>query len=80
MPQKVLKVGSSAAVTIAKSSLEELGLQIGDTVEVSLDVRHRNVTITPLRHPRRAVDPEIVRWTKSFIDRYRPALEALARK
>ena len=79
MSQKVLKVGSSAAVTISKSSLKELGLRVGDTVEVSLDARHRNVIITPLRHPRR-VDPEIIRWTKSFIDRYRPALEALAKK
>jgi len=35
MVQKVLKVGSSAAVTIPKKSLEELGLKIGDRVKIS---------------------------------------------
>ena len=80
MPQKVLKVGSSAAVTIAKSSLEQLGLRIGDSVEVSLDARRRNVIIAPVRQRRRTVDPEVVRWTKSFIGRYRPALAALSKQ
>ena len=32
MTQKVLRVGSSAAVTIPKKSLEELGLKPGDEV------------------------------------------------
>lgn len=27
-----------------------------------------------------AVDDEVMRWTKEFIERYRPALEALAKK
>ena len=45
MTQKVLKVGSSAAVTIPKKSLKELGLKIGDSVIVV--VGKKSVVIRP---------------------------------
>ncbi len=76
MTQKVLKVGTSAAVTIPKKSLEELGLKIGDRVALSIDKKERRVIIEPSV----VVDRELVTWTKQFIEKYRPALEALARK
>lgn len=76
MPQKVLKVGSSAAVTIPKRSLEELGLKPGDMVHVEVDRKHRSVVIRPTAR----VNEDVLRWTKQFIERYRPALEALAKK
>ena len=43
MTQKVLKVGSSAAVTIPKKSLEELGWKIGDKVSVQVDIKKRQI-------------------------------------
>lgn len=76
MTQKVLKVGSSAAVTIPKKSLEELGLKLGDPVSVEIDKKRRAFIIEPAAK----VDDELVRWTKRFIETYRPALEALAKK
>ncbi len=76
MTQKVLKVGSSAAVTIPKKSLEELGLKIGDRIAVEIDKKSKTVIIKPFVE----VDRELIDWTKKFIDRYRPALEALAKK
>jgi putative addiction module antidote len=76
MTQKVLKVGSSAAVTIPKKALEELGLKIGDRVNVDTDKKRKTVLIEPLAK----VDKEIVDWTQKFIKKYRPALEALAKK
>lgn len=79
MTQKVLKVGSSAAVTIPKKSLEELGLRIGDKIIVEIDKKHRVVSIKPINKAKIA-DQEILNWTKKFIERYRPALEALAKK
>ena len=48
MTQKVLKVGSSAAVTIPKKSLEELGLKVGDRVAVEIDKKSKAVIIKPL--------------------------------
>lgn len=76
MTQKVLKVGSSAAVTIPKSSLVELGLKPGDSVIVEIDKKRKAVIIEPAVK----VDKELADWTKKFIERYRPALEALAKK
>jgi putative addiction module antidote len=75
MTQKVLKVGSSAAVTIPKKSLEELQLKIGDKVSVEIDKEQKLVVIRPAVK----VNKEVLDWTKRFIDRYRPALEALAK-
>jgi len=76
MTQKLLRVGSSAAVTIPKKSLKELGLKIGDEVRVQVSLKERAVTIRPAHR----VEKEVLDWTDSFIKRYRPALEALADK
>lgn len=77
MTQKVLKVGSSAAVTIPKASLEELGLRIGDKVTVEVDTEKKIVSVKPIAG---SVNKELLDWTKKFIARYRTALEELARK
>ena len=76
MTQKVLKVGSSAAVTIPKKSLEELGLKIGDQVVVEIDKDSGAVVVKPFVK----VDKELLDWTKKFTHKYRKALEALARQ
>lgn len=77
MTQKVLKVGSSAAVTIPKKSLEELGLKIGDRVSVHIDSKNQVVLIEPSA---KKIDKKLLAWTEKFIEQYRPALEALAKK
>ena len=76
MTQKLLRVGTSAAVTIPKGSLRELGLKIGDGVNVEIDKKRKMVTIQPAL----SVDKEVLDWTIKFIKRYRPALNALAKK
>ena len=77
MTQKILKVGSSAAVTIPKKSLEELEFKIGDRVNVDVDRKNRAFIV---RARDVKADRELVNWTNDFIEKYRPALEALARK
>lgn len=76
MIQKILRVGTSAAVTIPKRSLEELGLEVGDAINVVTNKVQRKVTIEPAVH----VDLELVSWAKRFVKQYRSTLEALARK
>ena len=78
MTQKVLKIGTSAAVTIPKKSLAELGLKIGDEFSVRIDSAGKSVIISSIKHNK--VDRETLQWTQNFINRYRPALEALAKK
>lgn len=36
MTQKIIKIGSSAGITIPKGQLEELGLTVGDEVTVAI--------------------------------------------
>lgn len=76
MTQKVLKVGSSAAVTIPKRSLRELGLKIGDEVRVEVDRQSGTVHIAPAFK----VNEKLLEWTDSFIKKYRSALIELADK
>ena len=77
MIQKVLRVGSSAAVTIPKKSLKELGLKIGDSVSLSIDATKQKMT---LQRSTEIVDKETIAWARKFVEKYRPALEALADK
>lgn len=76
MTQKVIKVGDSVAVIIPKRSLNDLGIRPGDRVNVEVDKKQRRVSFSPAIAE---VDKELLSWTKKFIERYRPALEALAK-
>lgn len=79
MTQKVLQIGSSAGVTISKDTLKTLGLKIGDQVVVSVDEQAQLINITSAKKSKQQLE-SVVRWTDQFIRRYRPALEALAKK
>lgn len=79
MTQKVLKVGSSAAVTIPKKSLVELGIKIGDRVNFEINKRKRTFTFK-FTESFSKEDIKIARLTLDFINRYKRDLKALARK
>lgn len=79
MQQKVLKVGTSAAVIIPKKSLQELGLKIGDEVGIDIDRKSQSVTIRAMGI-RSKRDQRIAEHTLYFIDKYRKDLEVLAKK
>jgi antitoxin component of MazEF toxin-antitoxin module len=80
MTQKVLKVGSSAAVTISKEALKSLGVRVGDTVMVSLDGDRKVLSVSPTKKSTSRQDERIAKLTLGFIDRYRADLVALANK
>lgn len=79
MTQKVLRVGSSAAVTIPKDILQELGVRIGDSIALHFNKAKKAVMIE-LPEKNTQEDQKIARLTLNFIKRYRKDLEALARK
>ena len=64
------------AVTIPKRTALDLGIKAGDKITVDTDIKRRTVSIRPLFH----INKELIDWTESFIKKYRPALEALAKK
>ncbi|MEX2014084.1 MAG: AbrB/MazE/SpoVT family DNA-binding domain-containing protein [Parcubacteria group bacterium] len=77
MTQKVIKVGDSVALTIPKESVKDLGINPGDRVNVEVDKENRRLTYNLSV---KGIDKEFIDWTRKFIERYRPALEALANK
>lgn len=78
MTQKVLRVGSSAAVTIPKKSLAELGLKVGDTVRVAVNPEKKTVVISPQNHISKD-EERVADLTLRFIKRYRSDIDALAK-
>ncbi len=77
MTQKIIKVGTSSAVVLPKVELNRLGLKSGDLLSVNFNPRRKIFEVKPLvQEPNR----ETLDWTRKFIKRYRPALEALAKK
>ena len=75
--QKAIKVGSSIAVVIPRRSLKALGIRHGTPLALDIDEKHRRFLVS---HPAPMIDSELLDWTSRFIKRYRPALEALAKK
>ncbi len=79
MTQKVLKVGSSAGITIPNGSLKELGIKIGDRVKLRIDKNRRTVFIQPVDKISKRQE-RIAKLTLDFIEKYRSDLESLARR
>ena len=79
MIQKVLKVGTSAAVTIPKKSLKEFGINIGDNIKIDFDKKNQAISIKPI-NVMSEKDTKIAKLGLNFINRYRKDLEALAQK
>jgi len=77
MAQKVLKVGSSVAVTIPKDLREELGLKPGDSVNVRAD--KGGVRITPVAKISKE-DIRVAKIAMNLVKRYKSDLIELADK
>ena len=78
MVNKVLKVGDSAAVTIPRRVLKEMGIGVGDKVTVTFHPKKNELVIQPLPAAGQVVSDRVARLTAQFMDRYRKALEQLA--
>ena len=74
MIQKVIKVGSSAAITIPKDYLRKLGLSIGQQVETKVD--GNQLQARPIE-PNSKVDSDLVAWADKFTTKYRDTLVEL---
>jgi antitoxin component of MazEF toxin-antitoxin module len=79
MVNKILRVGDSAAITIPRSVLKEMGLSIGDKMVVTYLPNENEIVVKPLSTGATLVSDRVARLTAHFIDRYRGALKRLAR-
>jgi putative addiction module antidote len=80
MLRRVFKTGNSIVVSLPKETLDFLGLAEGSEVSVELDRERRQVIIAPVDMTPAGVDETFAQQVAEFIDQYRPALEALARR
>lgn len=69
MVQKVIKIGTSAGVTIPKRQLDELGLSIGD--EVSINIKPAD---GQKKHA------QLMKEYDKFVEQYGQTLKNLARR
>lgn len=80
MVRKIFKSGNSLVVSLPKESMEVLGLHEGSEVSVAVDTDKGRIIIersaTELADD---IDVEFANQLDDFIEKYRPALEALAK-
>ena len=79
MVNKIFRAGDSAAVTLPKKMLHEMGCKIGDSVILTFFQDENEVNIRPVKKKRNQLSSRIAKLTTNFIDRYRPALDELAK-
>jgi antitoxin MazE len=82
MLRKVFKTGNSLVVSLPREALDYLGLEVGADVSIDLDRDKHQIVITPIDLPLSGagVDEVFARQVAEFIEKYRPALEALAKE
>jgi antitoxin MazE len=81
MQRKVFKTGNSLVVSLPKEVLDALGVSDGSEVSVELDRPNGQIVIRPSRlSPDTGVNEGFARQVSDFIEEYRPALKALAKK
>ncbi len=76
MANKIIKIGSSAAVTIPKKVLGNLAIAIGDKVFVNVDGKNRRIIIEPLVNFQ--LEDEKAQHIEEFIKKYKKDLEKLS--
>ena len=81
MLRKVFKTGNSLVISLPKDVLELLGISEGSDVSLDLNRDKKQLVISPVEEPLAiaGVDEAFAQQVAEFIDRYRPALESLAK-
>ena len=81
MLRKVFRTGNSLVVSLPREVLEYLGIHNGTEIEVDLDRENHQVILRPVEMPLviSGVDEKFALQVAEFIERYRPAMEELAK-
>jgi antitoxin component of MazEF toxin-antitoxin module len=81
MVRKIFRTGNSMVVSLPKNALDQLGMEEGADVHVELDQENRQIVIRPVELPiAGSIDDAFAHRVADLIEKYRPALEALAKK
>ena len=82
MLRKICHIGNSYGVSIPKEILEKLHLTAGAQVDIKVDEKANKIIIKPAvqKSLSSEIDRQFASQVKDFIERYKPALKALAEK
>lgn len=82
MLRKICHIGNSYGVSIPKEILEKLYLTVGAQVDINVDEKADRIIIKPTAQKflSSEIDKEFASQVNDFIERYKPALKALAEK
>lgn len=80
MLQKIIRIGNSFGITLSKQLLENVHLKAGDMVHVDKNEASNALIVSSKKNPLKSMSPDIIQWTKKFINKNRQALEDLADK
>jgi putative addiction module antidote len=80
MYRKIFRTGNSIVVSIPRDILDELHLSEGEDVSVELDTQQRQIVISPVEKAiATGIEETFAQQVDDFIEKYRPALEKLAK-
>lgn len=79
MRRKIIRIGNSLGVTLPPELLQRWGLSRGSEVNIELDEECQWVLLSPAKSEI-TIDPEFDARLQGFIERYRTALESLAKR
>lgn len=80
MQRQLFKTGNSTVLSLPKEMLDSLGLKNGENVSIELDKQNNRLVISPIEKSIAAgVDEDFAKQVNDFIEKYRPALEELAK-
>lgn len=80
MARTITRPGNSLTVALPPEMLKRLKLHQGSRVTVELDEERGGILIRPEATTVEGIDADFVARVDRFIERYRPALESLARR
>ena len=81
MLRKVFRTGNSIVVSLPREALEYLDIHNGTQIEVDLDRENHQVILRPVEIPLTisGIEEKFAHQVAEFIEKYRPALEELAK-
>lgn len=81
MIRRLFNSGNSVVLSMPKEYLESLGVAVGDELTLQLDHARKRLILVPMEKEieKAGIDEAFANQVTEFIDRYRPALEELAR-
>ena len=80
MEQKFIQVGSSIGAVIPKPLADKQGIHKGGKFKITSEEGSNRIIIEPAEVVGKKANANLITWAEEAVERYRPALEALADK